>query len=120
MKEARNWTWQIITGVVILFCGALHMITVHMDDILGWFNPAGGKAVEWANVAARSADTTSMVIYIILLGATLYHGLYGIRNIVFELRPSAGIEKLITVLLWLAGLGIFAVGFYGAVALKMV
>ena len=30
------------------------------------------------------------VSYIVLLGAALFHGLYGLRNILFELGPGAG------------------------------
>ena len=34
-----------------------------------------------------------MVSYIVLLGAALFHGLYGLRNILFELGPGAGREE---------------------------
>ncbi len=29
-----------------------------------------------------------MLSYVILLGAALFHGLYGLRNILFELDPA--------------------------------
>ncbi len=33
------------------------------------------------------------VSYMVLLGAALFHGLYGLRNILFELGPGAGREE---------------------------
>jgi len=119
MRETRNWTWQIFTAVVILVFLSIHMIVMHLDDIVGWFNPNGGAALDWANVLERSKAIFFVVTYIVLLAATLYHALYGIRNILFELHPPAGVEKAITVVFWLAGLGLFAIGIYGAVALRL-
>ena len=34
-----------------------------------------------------------MVTYIVLLGAALFHGLYGLRNILFEAEPRARAEE---------------------------
>ena len=34
-----------------------------------------------------------MITYILLLGAALYHGLYGLRTILFELTLSRALEK---------------------------
>ncbi len=119
MRETRNWTWQIVTAVIIGVFLTIHMVVMHLDNIVGWFSPAGGAAIDWANVQARSRGLFFVVTYIVLLGAALYHALYGVRNVLFELRPGPGLEKAITVVFWLGGLGLFAIGLYGAVALRL-
>ena len=56
-----------------------------------------------------------MVTYILLLGAALFHGLYGLRSMLFELSLSKAMEKAIGGLLALAGFGLFIYGSYVAV-----
>jgi succinate dehydrogenase hydrophobic anchor subunit len=55
------------------------------------------------------------VTYVLLLGVALYHGLYGLRTILFELTLKPVVEKTITVLLLLLGLGLFGLGAWAAV-----
>ena len=72
MRETKYWTWHIIAGVVVLVFLALHMVIMHLDDIVGLFNPAGGEAIGWCNVLARSKMAFFAVTYVVLLGAALY------------------------------------------------
>jgi succinate dehydrogenase hydrophobic anchor subunit len=46
----------------------------------------------------------------------LYHGLYGLRTILFELTLKPAIEKTITIVLMIVGLGLFGLGTWAAVA----
>ena len=55
-----------------------------------------------------------MVTYILLLGAALFHGLYGLRSMLFELSLSKTTEKAIGGLCALAGIGLFIYGSYAA------
>jgi succinate dehydrogenase hydrophobic anchor subunit len=115
MRDQALWTWHILaTGLIIVFLG-LHMGIMHLDAILKVFNPAGGHPVDWANVAARTKSAGFMVTYIVLLGAALYHGFYGLRNILYELNPSRGIKQFISVVLLLVGFGLFAAGTWSAI-----
>jgi len=116
MKETRFWTWHILAGVVILILGGLHMLTMHADELLGLFNPAGGYAIDWANVAARSGQMIFPYIYILLLGAALFHGYYGLRNILFELGLKKGARAVVNVVLVLGGIGLFVFGVWAAIA----
>ncbi len=116
MRDQKLWTVHILAGAGVAFLLGLHMIIMHLDRTIGIFNPAGGKPIEWGNVAARSGSAWFTAGYILLLGAALYHGLYGLRNILFELSPPAGLKKAINVLFWLGGLGLFALGTWAAVA----
>ena len=97
MRETKFWTWHIFTGLLILVLLSIHMITMHLDGILGWFNPAGGEAIDWANLIARAKLFIYAILYIVLLAAALYHGLYGFRTILFELGPKQGIQTFISV-----------------------
>jgi succinate dehydrogenase / fumarate reductase membrane anchor subunit len=117
MKETAYWTWFIIAAVVILVFAGLHMLVMHMP-VLGIFNPDGGAVTNWGNVAFRSQDQFLAFTYVILLGAALYHGLYGLRTIVFELGPKKSFQETLTVLLWIIGLVLFGIGTYAAIASK--
>jgi succinate dehydrogenase / fumarate reductase membrane anchor subunit len=56
------------------------------------------------------------VTYVLLLGLALYHGLYGLRTILFELTLKPAAEKAVTALLLLLGLGLFGLGTWAAFA----
>ena len=114
MRDQKLWTWHVFTGVLILAFGGLHMIIMHLDDSLGLFSPAGGHAIDWANVAARARSAFFLVSYIVLLGAGLFHGFYGLRNILFELGLGAGLKRAVSVVLVLAGLALFVLGIWAS------
>ncbi len=78
------------------------------------FNPAPGKPVDWANVVARGKSLFFLVSYVILLGAALFHGFYGLRNILFELNPAATTKRTLNGLLVVVGLVLFVVGTWAA------
>jgi succinate dehydrogenase hydrophobic anchor subunit len=105
----------MLAGVVILILGGLHMLIMHMDGILGWFNTTE-TAIDWQNVVKRAQDIFFTVTYIILLTVTLFHGLYGLRNILLETAWGARARGGITVVLWLFAIVLFSVGTYAAVA----
>ena len=117
MRDRTLWTWHIFAGVVILVFLGLHMTIMHLNGTFPTFNnPFGGEAESWQNVAARMKSLFFAVTYVVLLGAALYHGLYGLRNVLFELNPGAGMRRLVNVGFALAGLALFAFGAWVAVA----
>jgi len=115
MRDQKLWTWHVLAGVVILVLLGLHMVIMHLDTIVGVLNPAGGSPVDWGNVVARAQSAFFAVTYVLLLGAALFHGLYGLRNIVFELNPSAGLKRFIGAVLLLVGLSLFVYGSWAAI-----
>jgi succinate dehydrogenase hydrophobic anchor subunit len=119
MKETAYWTWFIIAAFVILICGGIHMMVMHLPA-LGILNPQGGAVTDWGNVAFRSREQLVAFSYVILLAAALYHGLYGLRTIVFELGPKKSFQESLTVVLWIIGLVLFGIGTYAALAAKSV
>ena len=114
MRDQRWWTWHLGAGIVILVFLGLHMATMHVDTILGLFNRPGTEAIDWANVAARSRRTLYLVTYVVLLGSALFHGLYGLRNILFELNPATALKRGLSVVLVVVGVGLFGLGAWAA------
>lgn len=119
MRETKLWTWHIITGIVVLVFLGLHMIIMHLGDFFHLFSPDHTEAaIRWANVVARAKMVFFMVTYIVLLGAALYHGFYGLQTILFELNPRKGVKTFISTILILLGLALFILGTYAAIAAK--
>jgi succinate dehydrogenase / fumarate reductase membrane anchor subunit len=114
MRDQKLWTWHLAAGVIILFLLGLHMAIMHLDALLGIFNPAGGHPIDWANVVARGQSLAFTAVYILLLGTALFHGLYGLRNILFELDPAPPLKKALSWVLILVGVGLFIFGTWAA------
>jgi succinate dehydrogenase / fumarate reductase membrane anchor subunit len=113
MRDRTLWTWHIGAGVVILVLLGLHMAIMHLNQTLGIFGP---EPVGWESVAERAQSVFFTVTYILLLGAALYHGFYGFRNILMELNPGAGVRRVINVGLSVIGLALFVFGTWAALA----
>jgi succinate dehydrogenase hydrophobic anchor subunit len=116
MRESSKWTLHITAGVAILVLLGLHMLIMHMQTLLGWLGLGTANVTSFQAVAQRGREAFFMVTYIILLGAALYHGLYGLRNILLELISGRAAAKAVGGLLTLVGLACFALGTYAAVA----
>jgi succinate dehydrogenase / fumarate reductase membrane anchor subunit len=114
VRDQGLWTWHLGAGVVILVLLGLHMTIMHLDEIVRVFNAAPGEPIGWANVIARGKSAFFLVNYVLLLAAALFHGLYGLRNILFELNPAAGLKKALNGLFVVAGLALFAFGTWAA------
>jgi succinate dehydrogenase / fumarate reductase membrane anchor subunit len=94
MRDRTLWTWHVGAGVVILVLLGLHMVIMHLDATLAFLGVGGGDPIEWDSVAERARSVFFTVTYVLLLGAALYHGFYGLRNILLELNPGAGLRRL--------------------------
>ncbi len=121
MSETRNWTLHMLAGIVILILLGLHMGIMHLDGLqrgVGMAN-LNESPVSKQNSQYRDSNMTFTIMMIVLLGVGLYHGLYGLRNILFELTLKPRIEKAVNALLILMGLGLFVLGTWAAVAAHM-
>jgi succinate dehydrogenase / fumarate reductase membrane anchor subunit len=114
MRDQRFWTWHVGAGIVVLVFLGLHMAIMHLDAVLGVFNEPGTEAIEWTNVVTRAKGAFFMVSYVVLLGAALFHGLYGLRNILYELNPGDRLKRGLGVLLTVLGVGLFGLGAWAA------
>jgi succinate dehydrogenase / fumarate reductase membrane anchor subunit len=118
MRDRTLWTWHIFAGVVILVFLGLHMTIMHLNGTFPAFfsDPGVGEPESWQNVAARAQSLFFTLTYVVMLGAALYHGLFGLRGILLELNPGAGLRKGINVALSMLGLALFAFGAWVAIA----
>ena len=115
MKGTKYWTWHMAAGVVILFVLGLHMLIMHVGSTTHWFAPYSGDSDSVQNSLFRDARPFFTITYVLLLGIALYHGLYGLRTMLFELTLKPAIEKTITVVFVILGLGLFGLGTWAAV-----
>ncbi len=116
MRDRTLWMWHIGAGVVILVLLTLHMVIMHLDATLGILGIRDAGPTEWASVLARAQSLFFSVTYVLLLGAALYHGFYGLRNILLELNPGATLRGVINVGLSLLGAALFVFGTWAAIA----
>jgi succinate dehydrogenase / fumarate reductase membrane anchor subunit len=114
MRDQTLWTWHLIAGLVILVLLGLHMGIMHLDAALGIFNPEGGHPIDWENVVARAQSLGFAVSYILLLAAALFHGFYGLRNILFETGLGAGARRFVSRSLLALGVALFIFGTWAA------
>ena len=116
MNGTKYWTWHMTAGVALLFLLGLHMLIMHMVGTAHWFAPYGTEADEMKNSLFRDGKLFFTVTYIFLLGIALYHGLYGLRTMLFELTLKPAVERTITAVLLVVGLGLFGLGTWAALA----
>jgi succinate dehydrogenase hydrophobic anchor subunit len=88
---------------------------MHLSELLHMAGIGSGDPVDSSQVFERSRQAVYMVTYILLLGTGLFHGLYGLRSIFFELSLSKALEKTIGGVLAVAGVALFLYGSYVAV-----
>jgi len=118
MRESKLWFLHIITAIIILVLLGSHMGIMHMGSILSslGFN-FSDHPTSSEEVFQRSRQVLFMFVYIILLGTALFHGLYGLRSIFYELSLPKVIEKTVGRVLCVAGIALFFYGSYVAVQL---
>lgn len=116
MRDRTLWTLHLGAGTVILILLGLHMAIMHLGLTGGGLGVTGDKPIDWASVAQRAGSVFFTVTYVLLLGAALYHGFYGLRNILLELDPGATLRRAIDVGLSLVGLALFVFGTWAALA----
>ncbi|MDR0842728.1 MAG: hypothetical protein LBP68_04825 [Acidobacteriota bacterium] len=118
MRESKLWFFHIISAVVILFLLGSHMGIMHAGAILQALGlNFSAEPTTVANVFARSQTWLFGIVYIVLLGTALFHGLYGLRSIIYELSLPKGLSSAIGKLLCVAGIALFLYGSYVAVQL---
>lgn len=116
MRDRTLWTWHIAAGLVILVLLGLHMVIMHLGTTLAALGVSSGEPLDWESVAARARSVFFTITYVLLLGAALYHGLYGLRNILLELNPGSRLRTAIDGGLTVLGVALFGFGTWVALA----
>jgi succinate dehydrogenase hydrophobic anchor subunit len=115
MRESKLWSWHILTAVIILVLLGIHMGIMHLGAILSAVGIGSSNPTSSAEVFHRSRQVFYMVTYILLLAAALFHGLYGLRSMLFELSLSKAVQKAIGGLCAVVGVALFIYGSYAAI-----
>lgn len=110
MRETRLWTWHLLAIPVILVLLGLHFAVQHYAPV--FYGVSVEEARSFEAMITRGKDTVQLVLYILLLAAGLYHGLYGTRGIIRELPLSPTLAKIVDWGILLVGIAIFALGTY--------
>ncbi len=116
MKESTSWYLFMFAGLIIFVLLCLHMIIMHLDQLLFALGVGDSDVLEFKSVVERGKQSFFMISYIVLLGTALYHGLYGLRTIIFELNVKKSLQKMLTAVLLISGIGLFIYGAYIAIA----
>lgn len=116
MSETKYWTWHMVAGVVIFVLLGLHMLIMHVGGYTHMFVvDKAAEATSIVNSQARDANLFFTVTYILLLGTALFHGLYGLRTILFELSIKPALEKAVNAVVLVIGISLFCLGTWAAV-----
>lgn len=118
MKESRLWFLQFLTGAILLFFLTMHMGIMHLEDIFGFISRVSGvEPLDWKAVLHRGKQVAFLIVNIIFLGAALFHGLYGLRNVLIEAIPSKNFGKVLGLLITIFGFLIFLYGSYATIGI---
>lgn len=117
MKESKLWFLHLMSGVLLLFLLGTHTLIMHFNTVLGWLGLASGEPLDFTtNVLPRMQAVSHTAIYLFLLVFGLFHGLYGLRSLIYEFNFSAKAKHAVGYLLLLAGLVVGAWGAYTILA----
>jgi len=114
MRESTLWFLHLFAGAVMLVVLGIHFGVMHTSGLLGIDH---SEVLSYSSVAYRSGKLFYLVVYMVLLVAALYHSLYGLRSLIFELTlvgPAA--KRVINIILILCGWGFFFYGSYAIIA----
>ncbi|HQX01499.1 MAG TPA: hypothetical protein PLQ94_05265 [Anaerolineales bacterium] len=110
MRETRLWSLHILVIPVIAILLGMHFAVQHYAPV--FYGMSVEKARDFATMIERGKSTAQFVVYILLLAAGLYHGLYGTRGIIRELPLSPAMVKVVDWGILTVGVLMFALGTY--------
>ena len=110
MRETRLWSLHILVIPIIAVLLGMHFALMHYAPV--FYGMSVEKAREFGTMIERGRSVAQFGLYILLLAAGLYHGLYGLRGILRELPLTPTLVKVVDYGVLLLGLAIFALGAY--------
>ena len=110
MRETRLWSLHILVIPIIAVLLGMHFAIMHYAPV--FYGMSVDKAREFGTMIERGKDVAQFVVYMLLLAAGLYHGLYGARGILRELPLTPVLAKVVDCGILLIGIAIFALGTY--------
>jgi succinate dehydrogenase / fumarate reductase cytochrome b subunit len=105
-RESGLWPWlvQRITAVLLIYALAVHLVVTHIFNL---------GDISFANIDQRLESWFYIVTDFILLGASLVHGLNGLRMVLLD-RWFRGVSRYaLDFVLVVLGVATFAYGAWG-------
>jgi succinate dehydrogenase hydrophobic anchor subunit len=97
--SAILWILQRASGLVLVAVAGLHVI------------------VQAALLPVAIRRPTLLAVDWVLLALVLYHGLNGVRNVALDYVHRQEMQRALSAVLWVIGLGLFAYGGWGLLVL---
>jgi succinate dehydrogenase hydrophobic anchor subunit len=110
MRETRLWSLHLLVIPIIVVLLGLHFAVMHYAPV--FYGVSVEEARSFEVMVERGRSVAQFVLYILLLAAGLYHGLYGLRGIIRELPLTPALTKAVDMGVLLFGLLIFGLGAY--------
>ena len=110
MRETRLWSLHLLVIPIIAVLLGMHFAVMHYAPV--FYGVSVDEARSFSVMIERGRNVVQLVLYILLLAAGLYHGLYGLRGILRELPLSPALAKTVALSVLALGLFIFAFGSY--------
>jgi succinate dehydrogenase hydrophobic anchor subunit len=110
MRETRLWSLHLLAIPIIFVLLGMHFAVMHYAPV--FYGMSVEEARSFEVMIERGRSVAQLVLYILLLAAGLYHGLYGVRGIIRELPLTPALAKAVDIGILLFGLFIFALGTY--------
>jgi succinate dehydrogenase hydrophobic anchor subunit len=110
MRETRLWSLHLLAIPIIAVLLGMHFAVMHYAPV--FYGMSVEEARSFEVMIERGRSVAQLVLYILLLDAGLYHGLYGVRGILRELPLTPALAKTVDIGILLFGLFIFALGTY--------
>lgn len=110
MRETRLWSLHLLAIPIIAVLLGLHFAVMHYAPV--FYGMSVEEARSFEVMVERGRSTVQFILYILLLAAGLYHGLYGLRGIIRELPLGPSLAKAVDAGILLFGLFIFGLGTY--------
>ncbi|HEU0242787.1 MAG TPA: hypothetical protein VFQ75_02705 [Candidatus Limnocylindrales bacterium] len=95
-----SWVWQAVSGILVLGLVTVHMVAQH------FVVPEGLR--DFAAVVTWLSSPVVIVVELAFLVTVTWHGLLGLRAVLFDFGFSPGTERWITralVAVWIATVG---------------
>ena len=110
MRESKLWSLHILAIPFIAVLLGMHFAVQHYAPV--FYGMSVEEARSFEVMITRNKDIAQFIIYMLLLVAGLYHGLYGLRGIIRELPLTPTLIKVVDIGILLFGLAILALGVY--------
>lgn len=119
MRESRLWALHLFSGAALVVLLGVHMAVQHYPRVASWLGWAGENVRSYPSVAARGASSGWVLLYVLLLGFAVYHGMYGLRRILHEVWQSPGAMRAVDVAVVALGVVVLVYGVVTAIAARM-